>query len=37
MTTPANDLAADVLDLPAGDRARILELLMASFETKSNA
>ena len=37
MTTPANDLAAEVLDLPAEERARILELLIASFEAKSNA
>ena len=37
MTTPANDLAAEVLDLPAEERARILELLIASFEPKSNA
>ena len=37
MTTPAHDLAAKVLDLPAGERARILELLIASFEPKSSA
>ena len=37
MTTPAHDLAAEVLDLPAEERARILELLIASFEPKSNA
>ena len=37
MTTPAHDLAAEVLDLPADERARILELLIASFEPKSNA
>jgi hypothetical protein len=37
MTTSANDLAAEVLDLPAEERARILELLIASFEPKSNA
>ena len=37
MTTPTHDLAAEVLDLPADERARILELLIASFEPKSNA
>ena len=37
MTTPAHDLAVEVLDLPAEERARILELLIASFEPKSNA
>ena len=37
MTTPTHDLAAEVLDLPAEERARILELLIASFEPKSNA
>ena len=37
MTTPVHDLAAEVLDLPAEDRARMLELLIASFEPKSNA
>ena len=37
MTTPAHDLAAEVLDLPAEERARILELLIASFKPKSNA
>ena len=37
MTTPAHDLAAEVLDLSAEERARILELLIASFEPKSNA
>ena len=37
MTTPIHDLAAEVLDLPADERARILELLIASFEPKSNA
>jgi hypothetical protein len=35
MTTPAHDLAAEVLDLPAEERARILELLIASFEPKT--
>ena len=37
MSTPAHDLAAEVLDLPAEERARILELLIASFEPKSTA
>ena len=37
MTTPAHDLAAEVLGLPAEERARILELLIASFEPKSTA
>ena len=37
MATPVNELAAEVLDLPPEDRARILELLIASFEPKSNA
>ena len=37
MATPTHDLTAEVLDLPAEDRARILELLIASFEPKSNA
>ncbi|QTN26559.1 addiction module protein [Rhodoferax sp. AJA081-3] len=37
MTTPAHDLAAEVLELPAEERARILQLLIASFEPKSNA
>ena len=37
MTTPVHDLAAEVLDLPAEDCARMLELLIASFEPKSNA
>lgn len=37
MTTPAHDLAAEVLELPADERARILQLLIASFEPKSDA
>lgn len=37
MTTPAHDLVAEVLDLPAEERARILELLIASFEPKSSS
>lgn len=35
--TLAHDLAVEVLDLPPEERARILELLIASFEPKSNA
>jgi hypothetical protein len=37
MTTPVDDLVAEVLDLPAMDRARLLELLIRSFESTSNA
>ncbi|MFM9971389.1 MAG: addiction module protein [Burkholderiales bacterium] len=37
MTTPVHNLAAEVLGLPAEDRARMLELLIASFEPKSSA
>ncbi len=37
MTAPAHDLASAVLDLPPGDRARMLELLIASFEPQSEA
>ena len=37
MATSVHDLAAEVLELPAEDRARMLELLIASFEPKSNA
>ena len=37
MTTPVHDLAAEVLDLPSEDRARMLELLIASFEPKSDS
>lgn len=37
MATPTRDLAAEVLDLPPENRARILELLIASFEPKSSA
>ena len=37
MSTPVNDLAAEVLGLPAADRAKMLELLIASFEPKSKA
>ncbi|PIY30277.1 MAG: acyl-protein synthetase [Comamonadaceae bacterium CG_4_9_14_3_um_filter_60_33] len=37
MTTPVDELAVEVLDLPAKDRAKILELLINSFEPKSQA
>ena len=37
MTSLAHDLAIEVLELPAVDRARILELLIASFEPQSPA
>ena len=37
MTTLAHDLAEEILDLPAAERANILELLIASFEPKSSA
>ena len=37
MSTPVHDLAAEVLNLPPEDRARMLELLIASFEPKSKA
>lgn len=37
MALPVHDLEAEILDLPAEDRARILELLIASFEPKSDA
>jgi hypothetical protein len=37
MATPLHDPAAEVLDLPADERARILELLIASFEPRSIA
>jgi Putative addiction module component len=37
MSTSIHDLAAEVLELPAEDRARMLELLIASFEPKSSA
>ena len=36
MTTLAHDLAEEILDLPAEERAKILELLIASFEPKSS-
>ena len=37
MMSQAPDLAAEVLDLPAPERARLLELLIASFEPQSSA
>ena len=37
MSATANTLQAQVLDLPPEDRARLLELLLASFEPKSKA
>lgn len=35
MSTPIEDLEARVLSLPAEDRARLLELLIASFEPRT--
>lgn len=37
MTTTVEDLVAEVLELPAEDRARLLELLISSFEPRSDA
>ena len=37
MAALTRDLAAEVLELPPKNRARILELLIASFEPKSSA
>lgn len=37
MTTSFDDLATQVLELPAEDRAKILELLLVSFEPRSDA
>lgn len=37
MAALTRDLAAEVLELPPKNRARILELLIASFEQKSSA
>jgi putative addiction module component (TIGR02574 family) len=37
MSTPVEDLQAEVLRLPPEKRARLLELLLASFEPRSNA
>jgi hypothetical protein len=37
MTTPVHELQAQVLGLAPEERARLLELLIASFEPKSKA
>jgi putative addiction module component (TIGR02574 family) len=37
MPTPVHDLEAEVMSLPAEDRARLLERLIASFEPTSPA
>lgn len=37
MTTPVHDLTAEVLELPADERAKLLELLIASFEPKTES
>lgn len=37
MSTTIEDLQSQVLDLPAEKRARLLELLIASFEPKTEA
>jgi hypothetical protein len=37
MSTPVYDLETEVLSLPAQDRARLLERLLASFEPQSSA
>ena len=37
MATPVHDLEAEVLSLPAKDRVRLLERLIASFEPQSPA
>jgi hypothetical protein len=37
MTTPVHDLTAEVLELPAEERAKMLELLIASFEPQSES
>jgi len=37
MSSPVEDLEAQVLGLPSEDRARLLERLIASFEPKSKA
>jgi putative addiction module component (TIGR02574 family) len=37
MSMPVHDLEAEVLRLPPEDRARLLELLLASFEPRSKA
>jgi Putative addiction module component len=35
MATPVEDIAAQALDLPPEDRAKLIERLIASFEPKS--
>jgi len=37
MSFPVEDLESQALSLPAADRARLLERLIASFEPKSSA
>lgn len=37
MPIPVHQLEAEVLGLPADERARLLELLLASFEPRSKA
>ena len=37
MSVPIEDLAAQALNLPAAERAKLLERLIASFEPKSSA
>jgi hypothetical protein len=37
MATPVEDIAAQALDLPPEDRAKLIERLIASFEPKSPA
>lgn len=37
LMTPVDELQAQVLGLPPEDRARLLELLIASFEPKSKS
>lgn len=37
MPTPVEDLAAQALSLPAEDRAKLVERLIASFEPRSPA
>jgi putative addiction module component (TIGR02574 family) len=37
MATPVHDLEAEVLSLPPENRARLLELLIESFEPRSKA
>ena len=37
MSTPVEDIACEALKLPAEDRAKLVERLIASFEPKSPA